>query len=167
MMAARNADLDKAIEQLEQALELYPTHAEANEKMAIALTLQGEWSKARSHYQRVVELVPDRPLAMVGLAGNLATHPDPDERDATRAIELAERANALTGHSAPVALDTLAAAYAAAGRYDDAVRVERHLIQLDIEWNPRAVNRARQRLAEFERAAAAAAATREPESNQP
>ena len=37
------------------------------------------------------------------------------------AIQMAERAVALTGRQHPVMLDTLAAAYAAAGRFQDAV----------------------------------------------
>ena len=55
------------------------------------------------------------------LARFLATCPDENFRDGERAVALGERARTLTeGRNARV-LDTLAAAYAAAGRYSDAL----------------------------------------------
>jgi tetratricopeptide (TPR) repeat protein len=54
------------------------------------------------------------------LAWNLATAPDPALRDPDEALSLARRACELTGHGKPELLDTLAAAFAAAGRFDEA-----------------------------------------------
>ena len=50
---------------------------------------------------------------------------DPSLRDAAEAVRLAERADEATRHQDVTAIDALAAAYAAAGRYEDAVRVAR------------------------------------------
>ena len=55
------------------------------------------------------------------MRGILATHPDPNIRDTAEAIEAAERAAELTGYKNALTLDTLAAAYAAAGQFDRAV----------------------------------------------
>jgi spermidine synthase len=58
---------------------------------------------------------------MNNLAWKLATCRDPRLRDVEQALRLAEEANRLSGGRHPVVLDTLAAAYAAAGRFDAAV----------------------------------------------
>ena len=58
---------------------------------------------------------------MNNLAWLLATSPDPNIRDGQRAIELAGRAGALTNFKQTIFVGTLAAAYAEAGRFDDAM----------------------------------------------
>jgi cytochrome c-type biogenesis protein CcmH/NrfG len=67
---------------------------------------------------------------MVGLAWILATHPDVEVRDEELAVDLAERAQALTGGGEVRVLDALAAAYASAGRFDEAVEVATAMIDL-------------------------------------
>jgi spermidine synthase len=52
----------------------------------------------------------------------LATNHDQKNRNGVEAVKLAELACKQTDYQNPFALDTLAAAYAAAGRYPDAVR---------------------------------------------
>ena len=51
-------------------------------------------------------------------------------RDGKRAVELAARAAEATQHQNPGVLDTLAAAYAATGRYADAVKYQQQAIAL-------------------------------------
>ena len=55
------------------------------------------------------------------LAWSLATNPDAAQRNGALAVKLAEQACAETGYQKPVLVGTLAAAYAEAGRFDDAV----------------------------------------------
>jgi len=55
------------------------------------------------------------------LAWFMATNPDAAARNGSQAIELAEHACELTHHQMPVCLGTLAAAYAEAGRFDEAI----------------------------------------------
>ncbi len=66
---------------------------------------------------------PDQPQALSGLAWILATAADSSLRNSDKAIELAERASALTDGRNLSVLDALAAAYASAGRFDAAVAV--------------------------------------------
>jgi tetratricopeptide (TPR) repeat protein len=47
-----------------------------------------------------------------------------------KAIEIAERANALTRSQSPVISATLAAAYAEAGRFDDAIKTAQRALAL-------------------------------------
>ena len=56
------------------------------------------------------------------LARFLATTADDELRDGERAVHLAEHATEMTGGQVSPVLDTLGTAYAAAGRFDDAVR---------------------------------------------
>jgi hypothetical protein len=55
----------------------------------------------------------------------LATASDASLRDGAKAVALAGQANQLTGGGNPIILRTLAAAYAEAGRYDDAAATAR------------------------------------------
>ena len=52
----------------------------------------GETDRALAHLRDAAALRPDRPLYLNALARALATHPEPGERDAPRAIALANRA---------------------------------------------------------------------------
>jgi len=59
--------------------------------------------------------------ALNNLAWLLATHPDEKIRNGPRAVEMAKRACELTKWTQPFLIGTLAAAYAEAGQFGDAV----------------------------------------------
>ena len=61
-------------------------------------------------------------VAANNLAWLLATHPDAELRDGAEAVRVAERMCEAVPAPPPVLLDTLSAAYAEAGRFDDALR---------------------------------------------
>src|SRR5207249_783967 len=63
----------------------------------------------------------DFPSVLNNLAWLLATAPQPGVRNGQEAVRLAWRASALALHLRPRPLGTLAAAYAEAGRFSDAV----------------------------------------------
>jgi tetratricopeptide (TPR) repeat protein len=67
-------------------------------------------------------LKPDMVEALENLAWILATHPSEALRNGAEAVRLAERACKLSQYREPVSLVTLAAAYAEAGRFGDAVK---------------------------------------------
>src|SRR5438874_5798295 len=64
---------------------------------------------------------PDSPRMLDELAWLLATYPDSKSRDGTEAVRLAKHACELTEHKIPALLDTLAAAYAEAGDFPQAI----------------------------------------------
>lgn len=76
---------------------------------------------AREQYETALQLEPGHAEPCVCLARLLATTGSDELLDGPRAVALAERANQLTGSREPRVLDTLAAAYAAAGRFEDAL----------------------------------------------
>jgi cytochrome c-type biogenesis protein CcmH/NrfG len=72
---------------------------------------------------------PENAGILAALAWLLATSPDPSLRDGPRAVEFAERAVAAANRPDLRALESLAAAYAEAGRFDDAVRVATRVVE--------------------------------------
>lgn len=81
----------------------------------------GRTSEAIAHYRAALVLAPDQPTALNNLAWLLATDSEATNRDASEALTLAGRACSLTGRQEPVFLGTLAAAYAEAGDFSNAV----------------------------------------------
>ena len=115
-------ELDDAIKYFRQALQLNPDLAKAHNNLALALTMTGQLDKAIEHFREAVRLKPDYLEPLNRMARILAMHPDPKLRDPGQAIEIAKRAVELTGHKDAAILETLAAAYAAAGQFDQAVK---------------------------------------------
>src|SRR5439155_26158542 len=85
---------------------------------------------AIGEFQQALALRPDWQELLNNLAWLLATHPRPEVRDGVQAVQLAERACQLTGHTNLWMVSTLAAAYAEAGRTGDAVASQQHVCDL-------------------------------------
>jgi tetratricopeptide (TPR) repeat protein len=81
----------------------------------------GRTDEAVSHLNEALRLNPDSTEALNNLAWMLATSTNAAVRDGARAVRLAERAREITGGKKTIYLGTLAAAYAEAGRFDDAI----------------------------------------------
>jgi tetratricopeptide (TPR) repeat protein len=126
----RQAHPDQAIEHFSRAVQLEPDHAESHVRLADALKLRGRAVEAAEHYGRALRLRADFPTALNGLAQLRATSPDPALRDGAEAVRLAQRACRLTQYAHPVLLDTLAAAYAEAGRFDEAITTAEKALKL-------------------------------------
>jgi cytochrome c-type biogenesis protein CcmH/NrfG len=155
-MAALSLDLeknDRALEEFHAALELRPESISVHRQLTKLYIAKRDWSRALEHAEEAHRLDPDRPGAMMRIAWILAKNPDPEQRDPERAVELAERANQLTEGTAPAMLDTLAIAYAAALRFEDAARVQRDLLQLELETGGSRVGVIRDRLEKYEASA--------------
>jgi tetratricopeptide (TPR) repeat protein len=115
----------EAIRHFRQALAARSDDGDALYNLASALTVAGELEEAITYYQRAVRVQPDAPEAHAELAWLLATHTHSRISDPSEAVRLAERASRLTQHKDAAVLDVLAAAYAAAGRFDEAVATAR------------------------------------------
>ena len=87
------------------------------------------------HYREALRLRPELDVAATELAWILATSPEPSVRDPDEAIRLAEGALRAEPPRA-AALDALAAAYAAAGRFDAAAATAREAARLAARGDP-------------------------------
>ena len=86
--------------------------------------------EAIAQYEKALEIKPGYPGALNNLAWALATSSQASLRNGNKAVELAQRANQLTGDGNPVVLGTLATAYAEAGRFPEAVETAQRALQL-------------------------------------
>ena len=111
-------DLEGAATSYRRATTIRPDNAEARNNLGRVLSTQGQDAAAVDEFRAALALRPDMASALSGLAWVLATSSQAALRDPAGAIQTAERAVALTGRSDATALDALAAAYAAAGRFD-------------------------------------------------
>jgi Flp pilus assembly protein TadD len=73
-------------------------------------------------FQQCLRLAPANPAYLNQLAWVYATHPLAGVRNGAEAVRLAEQACSLTRRQEPGMLDTLSAALAEAGRFDEASR---------------------------------------------
>ena len=87
---------------------------------------KGDYDKAIADYTKAIEINPKYTKAYNSLAWLMATCPKAKYRDGTRAVELAEKAVAL--EKGATFLDTLAAAYAEAGRFREAIKTQERAI---------------------------------------
>ena len=107
----------------------------AHYNLASALDLEGNAAQAATHYAEAVRLQADLPGALNNLAWTRATSEDPRHRDGPEAVRLAQQACRLTGHREVNVLDTLAAAYAEAGLFAEAVQTARQALDLAKQQN--------------------------------
>ena len=119
LCAARLGQWQRAAEAFHSVVLDEPGNADAWSNLGISLEQLGDRAQAADAYSHALVADPDHEDAANNLAWLLATAPEPGLRNPTRAVALAEDL-ATRAPSAQV-LDTLAAAYAAAGRYAAAV----------------------------------------------
>jgi tetratricopeptide (TPR) repeat protein len=111
----------EAMVHFQTALQINPDSAEACYNLGNVLLQKGKVDEAITHYQKALQIKPDFPAVLNDLAWLLATCPDAHLRDGVQAVQYAGRACELTHYGVTLFVGTLAAAYAEAGRYDDAM----------------------------------------------
>jgi protein O-mannosyl-transferase len=126
----KQGQVDDAINHYAAALGALPAYAEAHYQLAVLLSARQEIPQAVLHYREAVRLKPHWLEALNNLAWLLATQPDAKFRNGSEAVLLAAHAVELTKTNNPGALDTLGAALAEAGRFNDAVNAARKAAEL-------------------------------------
>jgi len=127
----RQGKADEAMAGLQKLLQANPSFAKARNTLATLLSQQGQTTSAIAQYREALRLDPEFIDAANNLAWLYATCPDPAYQDGSEAVRLAEQAVQLSGKEADASLlDTLAAALAEAGRFDEAVRTADRARQL-------------------------------------
>lgn len=130
--------LDEAITQSREALRIRPDYAGAHKNLGLALVQKGQVGEAVNEFQRALAIQPGLMEAQVDLARIawiLATSPDSSVRNGNKAVELAREADQLSGGNNPMMAATLAAAYAEAGRFPEAITNARRALQLAMAQN--------------------------------
>jgi tetratricopeptide (TPR) repeat protein len=123
-------DPDAAISHLTEAIRLNPNIASTHFNLARALKSKGRTEEAITHFRETLHIRPNWEKPMNSLAWIFATHSESNLRDPQEALSLALQACELADYQDPGLVDTLAAAYAAAGRFDDAIATAEKAVQL-------------------------------------
>jgi tetratricopeptide (TPR) repeat protein len=149
-LLSRQGDTQGALQHYSEALRISPNYAEAHNNLAWVFKQRGEFTEALAHFKEAVRLKPGLPAPVIGLAWLLATHPDASRRDPAQAIALSERLTALSHNHNWMSLDTLAAAYAGGGRFDEAVKTAQRALDLARTVSPNDAPAVANRLALYE-----------------
>jgi tetratricopeptide (TPR) repeat protein len=132
---ANSGRLDEAIPQYQQVLKIQPQSAEAATSLAIALVGRGRFAEAASHFRHALEIQPNTVEFQRNWAWLRATCPVAAVRNGEDAIEHAQLANQLCEGKRPEVLDVLAAAYAEAGRFPEALGTAHRALELAQQQN--------------------------------
>ena len=124
--------LDDAIQYIEENRDLLKDHFHLHKLLVLVgngRLARGEAKQAAALYREALRINVDYEEAQNNLAWLLATHADENIRNPQEAVHYAELAVAAAGDVAPL-LDTLAAAYAADGRFEEAINTAKKAIRL-------------------------------------
>jgi spermidine synthase len=118
----RQGRMAEAQDAYQSLAALMPATAEGQRDLADMLAEGHQFPQAVRCYQEALRLNPGFEAALNNLAMLRASCPQAEFRNGSEAVQLAEAACRLSGRRNPSFLGTLAAAYAEAGRFGDAVK---------------------------------------------
>ena len=122
VLLMKQGRLPDAMAHFRAAIALDPAFDLPHANLGRILSQQGQNAAATVELRAFLHFQPDQPQVLGWLAWILATAPEELVRSGEEAVALAQKAVQLTSHRDAGALNTLAAAYAETGRYEEAVR---------------------------------------------
>ncbi|HMG03856.1 MAG TPA: tetratricopeptide repeat protein [Chthoniobacterales bacterium] len=127
---AAKGQLDDAIVLLQKAVMIRPDFAAAYADLGSMFLAKHQDLEAIASYEKTLELAPRSLASLNNLAWLFATNPNPSIRNGQKALALAEQAVLISGGADPFYLHKLAAAYAATGRFSEALETAQRALQL-------------------------------------
>jgi tetratricopeptide (TPR) repeat protein len=129
-ISTKLGSISEAIRFYQEALTLDPTDVQVHASLALLLQQQSRPEDAVQILNQGLRLAPDHLDMANNLAWLLATSPIDDLRDGAESLRLAQRVCIVTGEQDANFLDTLAAAWAEVGNFNEAVKVIERAVEL-------------------------------------
>ena len=117
----------EALPYCEVVVQAQPEDAHARFALGEACLAAKRPEQAAASFEEALRLAANAPECLNALAWVYATSPQAELRNGAEAVRLAERACTITRRQKAALLDTLAAAYAEAGRFEEAVKTAEEL----------------------------------------
>ena len=125
----RQRKFNRAIPHFQKATEIKPDSTLAYLRLAEIFSERGEPVEALKHLRIIISIDPDSAKALNLMAWIFATDHDAKNRNSSEAVRLAKKACELTSYERLELVDTLAAAYAAAGDFNQAVTIQERALR--------------------------------------
>jgi tetratricopeptide (TPR) repeat protein len=119
---------ERSLAEYNEAVRLAPRNPDARFGYALALVQLRRYAEARSWLEEAVRVLPEHPELAHALARILAAAPDDRARDGARALTLVQSVERAMGKTLDVG-ETLAMALAEVGRFDEALGVQRGVLE--------------------------------------
>ena len=116
------AEFEEAMTDYTQAIQCNPDYAQAYSNRGLLFMLLNDLKRATADLKKAVDLNPIDEPALNGLARIYATSPQPEPGDGKKAVEFATKLCQLAGWTNAEYLESLAAAYAQNGEFENAVK---------------------------------------------
>jgi tetratricopeptide (TPR) repeat protein len=129
-LLARQQNWRQAVAYYRQAVQVEPYDNLSRQNLAVALLKMNKPSEAVSTLREALRLNPHSADVRIRLAWVLATCVDARVRDGKQALLLANEALSLVGGQQLQVVDTLAAAYAELGQYDEACQAASRCLEI-------------------------------------
>jgi tetratricopeptide (TPR) repeat protein len=120
----------EAADAWQNVVRIRPQFAQGHENLGYALYAQSKFSESLAQLRLALDEDPGRLFSLKLAATLLATCPDANVRNGAEALSLADKAKQLSDGKDAGLLDTLSAAYAENGRFDDAIAAEQQAVAL-------------------------------------
>ena len=128
-----NLNVAKSLREQTESLQNNPNQPGLHESLGIFFHQMDNFEKAIYHWNKALELRTDWPEVFNNLAWLKAVYEDKSFHNPDEASRLARRACELTEFNQPAFLDTLSVAYAAAGKFPEAIETAEKASELAIE----------------------------------
>jgi Flp pilus assembly protein TadD len=113
-----------AVEEYQKVLHVTPDDQVVHNDLGVAYAAQGDMTEAVTHFAQAMRIEPNSTDAYRNITLALAK-----QSDSEKAIHLAELSCEITSFKNPFLLNSLAAEYAAAGRFSEAVTTAEKALQ--------------------------------------
>jgi Tfp pilus assembly protein PilF len=130
LVLAELGRFDEAIQECSLAIQLDPRYASPRFQMGKLLLKKGLGTDSIANLKEALTIEPDNYPMLVYVARVLASDENPQVRNGTEAVALAVRIQRLSPQPQPVALDTMAMAYAEVGNFKLARQLQEQAVNL-------------------------------------